>query len=297
MTPNRRRRLTAAASLLAVVLVGAAACASHPATRSAAGQAAPLAQPTVSLSSDNPVAPPTTPPSTTNSEPSGSTSTSAPSSTAPTAEKPSAPVKPTAPRPNDTASSPGTTHNAPPPPAPLKAVDLPNAAAVDWQPTGGLVAMTLPAVGGIDLSECATVSGAAAWHEQGYASAQNTPAQEDIFGFTDTATATRAFQAIADGLNGCQQTSRDLQHSGGVTTDATVTTTATTAQGLAWARTWTAVPGASAAGPQTNHYYLVQHGATVIVAAFTEFGANPPHRYDTTGDPAVITMLAAHAVS
>jgi hypothetical protein len=149
----------------------------------------------------------------------------------------------------------------------------------------------------VGLGECAKVGEVAAWHEQGYVSAQHTPAQEDIFGFADAATAGRAYQAIADGLAACQQTSRDLQRTTGTVTDAAVTATATTSQGLAWSRTWTGVAGASAGGPQTDHYYLVRHDATVIVAAFTEFGANPPNRYDAAGDPAVLTMLAANAAS
>ena len=157
--------------------------------------------------------------------------------------------------------------------------------------------MTVPATVPIGLGECAKVTGAVAWHEQGYASAQNAPAQEDIFGFADTASSTQAYQAIAKDLNACQQTTRGVQQAAGIPADATVAATANTPQGLAWSRTWTGVGGASAAGPQTNHYYLIQHGANVIVAAFTEFGANPPHRYDTTGDPAVLTMLAANAAS
>ena len=162
---------------------------------------------------------------------------------------------------------------------------------------GGLVAMTRPSSETVGLSECAKVAGVAAWHEQGYVSAQKTPAQEDVFGFADAAAATQAYQAIADGLNACQQTTRDVQQRGGVPADAIVTATATTPQGLAWSRTWTGVAGTSAGGPQTNHYYLVRHDATVIVAAFTEFGANPPNRYDTAGDPAVLAMLATNAAS
>jgi hypothetical protein len=172
---------------------------------------------------------------------------------------------------------------------------LPNAATAAWQATGGLVVMTLPTSGGVGLGECAKVTGATAWHEQAYASAQNTPAQEDIFGFANDAAAAQAYQAITADLNACQQTSRDVQQQAGKPVDAIVTATASSPQGRAWSRTWTGVAGASAAGPQTNHYYMVQHGATVIVAAFTEFGANPPHRYDTAGDDAVLSMLAANA--
>jgi hypothetical protein len=179
----------------------------------------------------------------------------------------------------------------------VPATSLPNAAVAAWQPMGPLAAMTVPATGTIGIGECAKVKGAAAWHEQGYISAQKTPAQEDVFGFADAATAARAYQDIATAMAGCQQTTRALQAQGGAPTDATVTATATTAQGFAWSRQWTGVAGQSAAGPQINHYYLVEHGATVIIAGFTEFGSHPANRYDTTGDPAVLTMLAANAVS
>jgi hypothetical protein len=160
---------------------------------------------------------------------------------------------------------------------------------------GGLVTMTVPTTRGIGIEECAGVSGAVAWHEQGYVSALDTPAQEDVFGFGDIAAATKAYQDITAGLNSCGSASRDLQQKAGTATDAIVVTTATANQAQAWSRQWTGVPGQSAAGPQTNHFYLVQHGATVIVASFSEFGLNPPHRYDTVGDPAVLTMLAANA--
>lgn len=134
---------------------------------------------------------------------------------------------------------------------------------------------------------------AAAWHEQGYLSAQNAPAQEDIFGFGDAQSAAQAFSAIASGLNACAQTTRDLQRAGGAPQDAVVATMATAPQARAWSRRWTGVAGQSAAGAQTNHYYLVQRGSIVILASFTEFGANPPNPYDPAGDPAVLTMLTA----
>jgi hypothetical protein len=162
---------------------------------------------------------------------------------------------------------------------------------------GGLVPMNVPAMRAIGMSECASVRGAAAWHEQGYVSDQHTPAQEDIFGFSDTAAAAKAFQALAAGFDSCSATSQGLQQKSGTTVDAAVVATAAASQAKAWSRQWTGVAGQSAPGPQTNHYYLVQRGSTVIVASFTEFGAAPPHRYDTAGDSAVLTMLAANAAS
>ncbi|WP_194917382.1 hypothetical protein [Catenulispora rubra] len=157
--------------------------------------------------------------------------------------------------------------------------------------------MTVPTARDIGVAGCAKVHGAVAWHEQGYVSVQNTPAQEDIFGFGDAQTAAQQFSAIAAGLNACTQTTRDLQRTAGVPQDAVVTTTATAAQAQAWSRRWTGFAGQSAAGPQSNHYYLVQRGPTVILASFTEFGANPPNPYDPAGDPAVLAMLSASVAS
>jgi hypothetical protein len=157
--------------------------------------------------------------------------------------------------------------------------------------------MTLPTARDVGIGECAKVHGAVAWHEQGYVSAQNTPAQEDIFGFGDARAAAQEFSAITAGLNACGQTTRDVQRTAGVQQDAVVATTATATQAQAWSRRWTGVAGQSADGAQTNHYYLVQRGATVILASFTEFGANPPNPYDPAGDPAVLTMLSATVAS
>ncbi|GAA1965542.1 hypothetical protein [Catenulispora subtropica] len=210
----------------------------------------------------------------------------------PASSAPSAPSSPAGPGPGAPSSRP-----APPAPPPIPAPSLPNAAVADWQPMGGLVAMTVPEGRDIGISECASVHGAAAWHEQGYVSAQHTPAQEDVFGFGDPQSATRAFQSITASLDGCAQTTRDAQRRGGAPLDATVVTTATAQQAQAWSRKWTGVAGQSAAGPQINHYYLVQRGATVILAGFSEFGAHPPTPYDTAGDPAVLTMLTANAGS
>ena len=141
------------------------------------------------------------------------------------------------------------------------------------------------------------INGAGAWHEQGYISAQHTPAQEDIFGFADTASAASAYQSMVGAMSGCQQLSRSLQSADHLPADASVAVTGTGTQEQAWSRTWTGVPGQSMAGPQIDHYYLVQRGATVIIAGFTETGPGLAKPYDTSGDQAVLSMLAAHAGS
>jgi hypothetical protein len=174
---------------------------------------------------------------------------------------------------------------------------LPNAGVAAWKPMGSLGTMQLPAQRGIEISECLMLNGAAAWHEQAYISAQQTPAQEDIFGFTDAASAAKAYQAMAAAEAGCQQVSRGLQAQNHLPTDATVAVTGQGNQAQAWSRSWTGVAGQSMPGPQIDHYYLVQRGATVIVASFTETGAGLARPYDTAGDPAILTMLAANAGS
>lgn len=182
-------------------------------------------------------------------------------------------------------------------PAPIPPSRLPHQAVARWHATGTLVAMPLSAEHRVTLNECADAPGVTAWHEQAYISAQHTPAQEDILSFPDAAGAATAATAIQAGMRGCQATSRNLQRGSGPATDARVTRTARNGSGAAWSRSWNAVAGFSAAGPQVNHYYLIRHGSTVVVAAFTEFGAHRADGYDVAGDPAVLAVLAADAAS
>jgi hypothetical protein len=307
---TRRRRPALSAVLAAGVLVAAAGCAGHTGAHDAKGSAAttPSAVATTSTATTSatsggsvtsaaggPTAPATGAASQSQSQSQSAEGSPTAKTTGPhaTSSKPTAPASP--PPAGSVSSNPAKT--APPVPPPVPPASLPNAAVAAWQPMGSLVAMTLPTTRGVGIGECAMVNGAAAWHEQGYVSAQRTPAQEDIFGFADEAAATRAYQDIAKAMGHCQQATRDLQAGVKTAVDATVTTTAHTAQGQAWSRRWTGVVGQSAGGPQTNHYYLVRHGATVILAGFTEFGFTPAHPYDTNGDAAVLTMFDANAGS
>jgi hypothetical protein len=182
-------------------------------------------------------------------------------------------------------------------PAPIPPSRLPHQEVAHWRATGTLVAMPLSAEHRVSLNECANAPGVTAWHEQAYVSAQHTPAQEDILSFPDAAGAATAATAIQSGMRDCQATSQNLQRGSALAADARVTRTARNEAGAAWSRTWNAVAGLSAAGPQVNHYYLIRHGSTVVVAAFTEFGASRPDGYDAAGDPAVLAMLAADAAS
>lgn len=185
----------------------------------------------------------------------------------------------------------GSDPRIPPPVPPSR---LPDQAVAHWRTAGHLTALPVSAGHRVRLNECASAEGVTAWHEQGYISTRNTPAQEDILSFRDTTGAARAFAAIQSGMDGCQDTLRTLQRDSGTVTDAQVARTAHSTRGSAWSRTWTGVIGTSAAGPQVNHYYLVRHGSTVVVTAFTEFGAHRADAYDTAGDPAVVSVLAAH---
>ncbi|MEY9908067.1 hypothetical protein ABIA35_004300 [Catenulispora sp. MAP12-49] len=292
----------AAAAFASSLAVAATGCAGHTAASGApASSNAAVAGAATSSSVDAP-------------QTAGTSAAASPSS-APGGAASSNPVKPDAvqrpptassaahpPPAGPTPSASGQTSTAPKPsvpqpPPPIPPSSLPDAAIAAWQPMGSLVAMNVPAHRGIGVGECLMVDGAAAWHEQGYISAQQTPAQEDIFSFADAATAAKAYQSMVGAMGACQQLSRSLQSADHLPADAAVTPTGRGTQAQAWSRSWTGVPGQSMAGPQINHYYLVQRGATVIVAAFTETGSGLAHPYDTSGDPAVLTMLTAHAGS
>lgn len=176
------------------------------------------------------------------------------------------------------------------PPAQLAASQLPAVGSEEWKPTGR---PSVRAVNGHDVgeNECAKIDAASTWTQQAFlGGAGQNVAIQDTFAFSSPTAAQSAYQAFAAGMADCQVTTRALQTSNKVTADAVVTRTAIRTGGQAWARTWTGVMGQSAAGAQTNHYYLAVHGARVIVLCFTEFpGQAAP--YDTAADPRVLAML------
>ena len=101
-----------------------------------------------------------------------------------------------------------------------------------------------------------------------------------------------AYQGIVTGWSTARQTTRALQAASKTPPDATSVMTARAHHAEAWQRTWTGVMGISAAGRQTNHFYIAVNGTGLIVLQFTEFpGQAAP--YDVAADPQVLAMLDA----
>ncbi|MFH8386946.1 hypothetical protein ACH4E7_39540 [Kitasatospora sp. NPDC018058] len=148
----------------------------------------------------------------------------------------------------------------------------------------------------ITLNECASVTGATTWQEQGYLSAAQNPAGQQLFSFSGPEAAHAAYQQLLADMDACQTASRQLQARQGVAQDATVTRTAVTADGTSWSRTWTGVGGISAPERQTNHLYALQQGAVLTLFQFDELQERPAPAYDTGTDPSVLAALAALGV-
>ncbi len=168
---------------------------------------------------------------------------------------------------------------------------LPAAGTRHWRP------MTEPqhlrTGGSFTLNECASVSGAYDWWQQGFVSAQETPAVQDVLSFTTSGAARGAYREVVTGLGGCRQRTRDYQKRYGLTPDATMVRTATAPDGGAWSRHWTGVQGISADGVQTNHLYVVRRGRQLVLLHFDEWAKNAAPAYDTRQDPSVLESLAA----
>jgi hypothetical protein len=180
---------------------------------------------------------------------------------------------------------------APATPNQLTPSELPADDAEQWSAVGGPSTRTLSghAVG---ENECAKVSGADTWTQQGFSGAdEQNIAVEDDFSFASPAAAHGAYAAFAPEMAGCQATSRALQSASHTTSDAEVRQTASAPSALAWERTWTGVAGMSAPGAQTDHVYLAVRGTELIVLQFTEFPGKAP-AYAVSGDSQVLARLA-----
>lgn len=175
-------------------------------------------------------------------------------------------------------------------PARLSTAQLPDSADEGWKLLAP--ARTQPVTSAIQLNECASVAGATSWQQAAYISVHRTPAEQDVFTFGDASAAKAAYQSLLARMGDCQAQSRALQGKSHLTADATVAATATTAQGTAWSRRWTGVEGISAAGPQTNHLYAVQQGASLAVVHFDEWAGTQAAPYDTRADQDVLSAVA-----
>ncbi|MEV7022249.1 hypothetical protein [Kitasatospora sp. NPDC093558] len=221
-----------------------------------------------------------------------------------TSDQPAATGTPTAqPRPTSTTSNTATPQQAAgapaaasgpvrTAPAPLPAAQLPDNTAAAWKPIAQ--PHTQATTHDIRLNECAVAKGATTWQQQGYVSAFKTPAIQDTFTFADAASAQQAYADLLSSMNTCQEQSRALQSNGKLPQDAQVSTTNTTAEGTAYARQWTAVPGISAPGPQTGHIYLVHHDNTLTALQFAIPAGTPGAGALTADDDrTTLTNLAA----
>ncbi|WP_051965684.1 hypothetical protein [Kitasatospora mediocidica] len=183
------------------------------------------------------------------------------------------------------SAAPGSTVSAR-----LSAAQLPDGAVEGWKPL--TAARTQAVHTGIELNECASVVGAASWQQQAYISVFQTPAEQDVFTFPSAAAAQSAYQALQAKMGSCQVQSQALQAKAHLATDAQVATTAGIDAGTAWSRKWTGVEGVSAAGPQTNHLYAVQRGASLAVVHFDEWAGAHAAPYDTQADQGVLSAVA-----
>lgn len=150
----------------------------------------------------------------------------------------------------------------------------------------------LPLKGDFALNECASIAGATAWRQQGFISAQQTPAVQDALSFASPAAAHTAYTKLVADMGSCRRLTRDYQAKYGLAPDATVTRTAATPDGTAWARHWTGVQGISADGVQTNHIYAVQRGSVLTLLHVDEWARKAAPPYDTGADPHVLRSLA-----
>ncbi|GAA2237654.1 MULTISPECIES: hypothetical protein [Kitasatospora] len=172
----------------------------------------------------------------------------------------------------------------------LSAEQLPNGVAEGWQP---LSQPRVQAVtGDIQLNECASVSGAATWWQQGYVGVHRTPAEQDLFTFRDAAAAQAAYQGLLTQMDGCQNQSRAVQAKALGLADAQVAKTAVTDRGTSWSRQWTGVEGLSAAGPQTDHLYAVLQGTRLAVVHYDEWAGTHAAPYSTRSDGDLLTSVA-----
>ncbi|GAA1259136.1 hypothetical protein GCM10009665_56570 [Kitasatospora nipponensis] len=172
----------------------------------------------------------------------------------------------------------------------LSAAELPANAVEQWKPLAA--PRTVAVTRAVQVNECASVTGAVSWQQLGYVGAYQTPAEQDVFGFADDAAAHTAYQSLLTQMGSCQTQSRAVQTKAQVSADAQVSQTATTDQGTAWSRQWTGVQGLSAAGPQTDHLFAVQHGKTLAVVHFDEWAGTSAAPYSTRSDGDLLTAVA-----
>ncbi|MFD8693571.1 hypothetical protein [Kitasatospora purpeofusca] len=221
----------------------------------------------------------------------------APAPRTPAAGSPTIPTPPIA-APSPAAPSPAAGVPAAEAPALTPAVQpaglaqLPIAPKFDWKPDGPLSSQDVSGRK-ITLNECASITGAGTWQQQGYRTATGNPAGQQLFSFPAPEAAHAAYQQLLSAMDGCQESSRQLQARQAAPQDATAARTAATADGASWVRKWTGVGGMSAPDQQTNHLYALQQGAVLTLFQFDELNERPGPAHDVGTDASVLTALAA----
>ncbi|MEU9419618.1 hypothetical protein [Streptomyces sp. NPDC048272] len=167
---------------------------------------------------------------------------------------------------------------------------LPAHKSLGWKADGPLASQNLNGQR-IEVNECATVTGATLWQQQGYLSSDKNSAGQQLFGFPTAAAAKSALDRLLADMKGCQAATRKLQASEKVTQDAVVTATATTQNAAAWSRRWTGVGGIATGAPDTEHLFAVQQGDHLTLFQFGERSDRPTAPYDTGDDPAMLAAL------
>ncbi|MFG2914827.1 hypothetical protein ACGF0D_18305 [Kitasatospora sp. NPDC048298] len=294
---TRRPTLTAVSAALALctaVLTGcAAATGTGTPAAGAVGASTPADGNRVATRGATPAAGPSaasTPSADTASATTGTPADTATTGTpAPAAPAPAAPA-PAAPAPAAPTSAAGAPLSAAVQPAALAA--LPIAPAFGWTPDGPLSSQDVRGRT-VTLNECASVTGATTWQQQGYLSAARNPAGQQLFAFATPEAARAAFDRLSTGMEACQEASRRLQADHAAPQDATVTRTAAADARASWSRTWTGTGGMSADQRQTNHLYALHQGAVLTLFGFDELQERPGPAHDTGTDRAVLDALAA----
>ncbi|MFG2908481.1 sensor domain-containing protein [Kitasatospora sp. NPDC048286] len=287
---TRRPTLTAVSAALALCTAVLTGCAAATGTGTPAAGAVGSSTPADGNRVDTKDATPAAGPSaaSTPSADTASATTGTPADTATTGTPPPADAAPAAPA--APAPAAGAPLAAAVQPAALAA--LPIAPAFGWTPDGPLSSQDVQGRT-VTLNECASVTGATTWQQQGYLSAARNPAGQQLFAFATPEAARAAFDRVSAGMDACQGASRRLQADHAAPQDATVTRTAAADARASWSRTWTGVGGMSADQRQANHLYALHQGAVLTLFGFDELQERPGPAHDTGTDPAVLDALAA----
>jgi hypothetical protein len=155
---------------------------------------------------------------------------------------------------------------------------IPGNSHLHWKPKGTPTAITDPQQLHQDLWTPwgGGLTGFTSRQEQDFAGANQTTttqatARQYIFTFPTANAAKAAYQRIADTRAACVKSWASDQIRHGTPADASVHQTATGPSASSWAWRWTGfTTPMTAAGPQIDHEYLLQHGSTLSITDIYE---------------------------